>query len=309
MDNPTFEHLVKQSVPDIELDKCAHINVGVHCHVIITTGRRVIKIPTGQQQLSLIRDEQETLEYLQQHISTHIARILNVIPSQEAPAGYIVEMEHAKGNELYPKDMEKYTESELKHLGQDIGKVFIELHAIQPPLSFKARHIPIPVIEEELSLMKQSVYWELLDDAQQQYLVSIYERALPYFQDEIIEVPIHNDFGMNHVFTEQHKLSAVIDWGSFQVGDPARDFRWAVGPRSIHPHCFTYALSTYLDCMKTDPSFLGRALYYNESKVIRMLSRSYQSGDMERFEEARKSIDVYRRDIGFLSDFTEGILK
>lgn len=305
MNFTSFEELTKKYIPDISLTNCSHIDVGVHGHVLITQDHRVVKIPTVVRQASQYEHEQAALDYVQQYVSTHIARILHIVAAPKAPGGYILEMEHAKGNELTPNNTKDYSPQELLVLGKDIGNFFSELHTTPLSPNLGTKQLPQTNIAAELALLSQRAYWNKLDEFEQNYVVSIYQRALPYFEHFIPRVIVHNDFGMNHLFVEKSNLSAVIDWDCIKVGDPAQDWRWAVGPRSIHPTCFKEALTTYMNSIKPDSSFLGRVLYYNEVKVVNALVRAELSGDSESFVKARNRLHETMKSIKFLREIVE----
>lgn len=304
MDSKSYEHLVKKSFPKASLNHCSHIDVGQHTHVIITKSKdRVFKIPRTLKAPSVYELEKNALQYIDEHISTHIPKIKQILPNKESPSGVIIEMEHAEGKELTLASLKKFSEQELEQLGKDIGNTLIELHTMPLSVDIDRRQIPRTGIIKESEKLTQLSFWDELTKKEKEYLQSIYAHGEQYFIDDFHNTPIHNDFGMNHVFTKQHSLSSIIDWGCIVVGDPARDFRWAIGPRSLHKQVFDNALKTYVEkSTGADKHFIGRAIYYNESKALRTLERAYTAQNIDVFHKAKEFLKTCMKESSYLRE-------
>ena len=112
---------------------------------------------------------------------------------------------------------------------------------------------------------------------------------------------IHGDLSEESLFVSGHRISAVRDWSSSKVADPATDLAWLVS--SLDPERFDELYAAYREELPTQvhPRLLERAQALGEFAVAEWLAHGLELGDAEIIADARGMIADLDADLAQLA--------
>lgn len=97
---------------------------------------------------------------------------------------------------------------------------------------------------------------------------------------------VHGELNEDTVLEQEQSVSAVLNWGSMHIGDPAEDFAWIAGNAEIdvlEGARMAYQQTTGV----ADSTLMQRAELYFELDCGRWLMHTQKSGDLAELEEAK----------------------
>jgi len=113
------------------------------------------------------------------------------------------------------------------------------------------------------------------------------ERLVPFLPED--RSLVHGDFGYDNVLTADGRVTAVLDWGEGQYGDPLYDIAWL----DFHSQGVSYAaLAKKHEALKGKPSphFDDRLLCYELCIGLGSLGFCARAGKDEEYEATRTDL-------------------
>lgn len=112
---------------------------------------------------------------------------------------------------------------------------------------------------------------------------------------------VHGDLSEECLFVSGHRISAVRDWSSSTVGDPAADLAWLVS--SLDPERFDELYAAYREELPTDshPRLMERAQALGEFAVAEWLEHGLEVEDEVIVADARGMIADLDADLAQLA--------
>lgn len=190
-----------------------------------------IRIPSHMQYNKQIIQMSELLQFIKVSIKIpnilYIGENLNILPFKYAVSEWI------DGHDLKAINLYKLSDKEIKYFIDDLVNFMHELYNIKIDISH-------PIIQKYISNMDNfyrgnhiSIYKDEFDKYLEKYKDylndHIYNKVKELFymgleskwNKEVVFV--HGDLMPGNILLENHKLKAIIDWGSMGIGDPACD--------------------------------------------------------------------------------------
>lgn len=112
---------------------------------------------------------------------------------------------------------------------------------------------------------------------------------------------VHGDLSEESLFASGHRISAVRDWSSSKVADPASDLAWLVS--SLNPERFDELYAAYREELPTSthPRLMERAQALGEFAVAEWLAHGLEIADEDIIADARGMIADLDADLAQLA--------
>lgn len=112
---------------------------------------------------------------------------------------------------------------------------------------------------------------------------------------------VHGDMSEENLFGSGDRISAVQDWSSARVADPASDLAWLIS--TLEPELFDELCAAYREELPTasHPRLVERAQALGEFAVLEWLLHGLDTGDETIVSDARGMIEDLDRDLAQLA--------
>jgi aminoglycoside phosphotransferase (APT) family kinase protein len=107
---------------------------------------------------------------------------------------------------------------------------------------------------------------------------------------------VHGELSDSTMLEQDRNVSAVLNWGSMHIGDPAEDFAWLAGLRNME--LMEAARSAYsAETQIFDSALIQRAMLYNELAHASWLLHGTKLGDQSIIDEATIQLEILEEEV------------
>jgi aminoglycoside phosphotransferase (APT) family kinase protein len=217
-DDELVRHLLREQQPDLASQPIIRITSTGTSNAIYRIGNELAaRLPLRPTKYSQFADEHRWLPTLATHLPLQIpVPIAHGIPTTTFPHHWSL-VPWLAGHDA----IEEQHDVDLVSVAQDLAEFIIALRAIDPTGGpFRQRGVHLAVRDRYTRDAIVSASHLINTEA----ITQLWQRALDAQPWDQPSVWLHADLASgNLLFTDDGRLSAVIDWGMMSVGDPACD--------------------------------------------------------------------------------------